>query len=144
METKAQDQGLQVAGLRDGRLLRAEQVSAGRSLPAEKQQAAIRSFEPLIDSATAAELLRVHRKTLERMALRGEVPAHKVGRFWRYRCSELDARMVALAGTIESPAVLCNGTHFLNGGFNASTVSVRNVDAQETQEGSARMAVAVR
>src|SRR6266581_3927336 len=91
METKAQDQGLQVAGLRDGRLLRAEQVSAGRSLPAEKQQAAIRSFEPLIDSATAAELLRVHRKTLERMALRGEVPAHKVGKFWRFRCSELDA-----------------------------------------------------
>jgi hypothetical protein len=104
MKTKAQDQGLQVSGLRDGRLLagrmsheatgkapdepvestrllRAEQVSAGRSLSAEEQQAAIRSFEPLIDSATAAELLKVHRKTLERMALRGEVPAHKVGKF---------------------------------------------------------------
>ena len=114
MKTKAQDQGLQVSGLRDGRLLagrmsheatgkapdepvestrllRAEQVSAGRSLSAEEQQAAIRSFEPLIDSATAAELLKVHRKTLERMALRGEVPAHKVGKFWRFRCSELDA-----------------------------------------------------
>ena len=45
----------------------------------------------LADSATAAELLKVHRKTLERMALRGEVPAHKVGKFWRFRCSELDA-----------------------------------------------------
>ena len=32
----------------------------------------------------------IHRKTLERMALRGEIPGHKIGRFWRFRHSELD------------------------------------------------------
>lgn len=61
-----------------------------RLLTVEKQQAAVTSFEPLIDSAAAAELLKVHRKTLERLALRGELPGHKVGRFWRFRASELD------------------------------------------------------
>jgi excisionase family DNA binding protein len=115
MDTKGQDQGLPYPGLRDRRLpgrprmlrdatgkaqdepaestrlLTAERVNAGGSLPAERQKAAIGSFEPLIDSANAAELLKVHRKTLERMALRGEVPGHKVGKFWRFRCSELDA-----------------------------------------------------
>jgi len=115
MDTKGQDQGLPDSGLRDRRLPgrprmsqdatgkaqdepaestglpTAERVDAVGSPPAEKQKAAIGSFEPLIDSATAAELLKVHRKTLERMALRGEVPAHKVGKFWRFRCSELDA-----------------------------------------------------
>jgi excisionase family DNA binding protein len=35
-------------------------------------------------------LLKIHPKTLERMALRGQVPAHKIGRFWRFRASELD------------------------------------------------------
>ena len=48
------------------------------------------SFEPLIDAATAAELLKIHRKTLERMTLRGEIPGHKIGKFWRFRASELD------------------------------------------------------
>ena len=56
----------------------------------QNHRGAMPSFEPLIDSAAAAELLRVHRKTLERMALRGDVPGHKVGRFWRFRASELD------------------------------------------------------
>ncbi len=65
-------------------------ASLGCSLEAEKRQAATCSFEPLIDSSAAAELLNVHRKTLERMALRGEIPGHKVGKFWRFRASELD------------------------------------------------------
>jgi len=67
-----------------------EPEGAARSGGQQNQRGAMASFEPLIDSATAAELLRVHRKTLERMALRGELPGHKVGRFWRFRASELD------------------------------------------------------
>jgi excisionase family DNA binding protein len=54
------------------------------------QETAVCSFEPLIDSAAAAHLLKIHRKTLERLALRGAVPAHKIGKFWRFRASELD------------------------------------------------------
>jgi excisionase family DNA binding protein len=60
-----------------------------RILTVEERQVTMH-FEPLIDSAAAAELLKIHRKTLERMALRGEIPGHKIGRFWRFRSSELD------------------------------------------------------
>ena len=47
--------------------------------------------EPLLDDEAAARFLGgIHPKTLQRMARRGEVPAYRVGRFWRYRASELD------------------------------------------------------
>ena len=64
--------------------------SVGRLLAVASQEVAVCSFEPLIDSAAAAQLLKIHRKTLERLALRGAVPAHKIGKFWRFRASELD------------------------------------------------------
>ena len=49
------------------------------------------SFEPLLDDERAALFLGgIHHKTLQRMARNGEVPAYRVGRFWRYRASELN------------------------------------------------------
>ncbi len=69
----------------------------------EERQVAAHWFEPLIDSIAAAELLRIHRKTLERMALRGEVPGHKVGRFWRFRASELDAWLCSRVNSGRQP-----------------------------------------
>jgi excisionase family DNA binding protein len=48
-------------------------------------------FEPLLSHKEAAELLGINRETLRRMAVRGEVPALKVGRFWKYRASALDS-----------------------------------------------------
>jgi len=48
-------------------------------------------FEPLLDSQQAAELLRIHSKTLQRMARSGKLPAHRIGDLWRFRASELDA-----------------------------------------------------
>jgi excisionase family DNA binding protein len=47
--------------------------------------------EALLTSNEAALVLKIHPKVLERMAKRGEVPALKVGKFWRYRASALDA-----------------------------------------------------
>jgi excisionase family DNA binding protein len=48
-------------------------------------------FEPLLDDNQAALLLGgLHPKTLQRMARRGQVPAFRVGKYWRYRASELD------------------------------------------------------
>jgi excisionase family DNA binding protein len=47
-------------------------------------------FEPLIDCATAAALLGIHEKTLQRMAREGRVPAIRVGKFWRFRKSVLN------------------------------------------------------
>lgn len=47
-------------------------------------------FEPLIDSHEAAELLKIHPKTLQRMARMGRVPAKRIGDLWRFRASDLD------------------------------------------------------
>ena len=47
-------------------------------------------FEPLLDSATAAKLLRIHPKTLQKLARIGRVPAHNICGLWRFRASELD------------------------------------------------------
>jgi excisionase family DNA binding protein len=48
-------------------------------------------FEPLINQNEAADLLRVHPKTLQQMARKGLVPGIRVGKFWRFRKSHLDA-----------------------------------------------------
>ena len=48
-------------------------------------------IEALLTSQEASRVLKIHPKVLERMAKRGEVPALKVGKFWRYRISALDA-----------------------------------------------------
>lgn len=50
-----------------------------------------KSFEKLLSQEEAAQLLGIHPETLRRMARRGEVPALKVGRFWKYRSSALDS-----------------------------------------------------
>ena len=50
-------------------------------------------FEPLLDSDGAAQLLRIHPKTLQRMARRGEIPGVQIGKLWRFRRSELNAWM---------------------------------------------------
>lgn len=47
-------------------------------------------FEPLLDSVEAAELLRIHPKTLQRMARNREIAATQIGKLWRFRASELD------------------------------------------------------
>jgi excisionase family DNA binding protein len=47
-------------------------------------------FEPLLDSIQAASLLRMHPKTLQKMARRGEIQATHVGKHWRFRASELN------------------------------------------------------
>jgi excisionase family DNA binding protein len=47
--------------------------------------------EPLIDAQSAARLLRLHPVTVREMAGRGEIPALRIGRVWRFRASSLDA-----------------------------------------------------
>lgn len=47
-------------------------------------------MEPLLTSTEAAKILRVNPKALERWAKGGEVPAIKIGKFWRYRASVLE------------------------------------------------------
>ncbi len=47
-------------------------------------------FEPLLDSGQAAGLLRVHPKTLQKMARRGEIHGTHIGKLWRFRASDLN------------------------------------------------------
>jgi excisionase family DNA binding protein len=49
-------------------------------------------YEPLLDHKQAAQFLGgLHPKALQRMARRGEIPCYKLGRYWRFRASELNA-----------------------------------------------------
>jgi excisionase family DNA binding protein len=49
-------------------------------------------YEPLLNDAQATAFLGgLHPKTVQRMARRGEIPAFRIGRYYRYRASELDA-----------------------------------------------------
>lgn len=47
-------------------------------------------FEQLLDSEEAAALLKIHPKTLQRMARRHEISAVQIGKLWRYRASALN------------------------------------------------------
>lgn len=48
------------------------------------------TFEPLLSDPQVAKLLSLHPKTVQRLARAGLIPAHRVGRYWRYRASELN------------------------------------------------------
>lgn len=50
----------------------------------------INDFEPLLNSHQAAALLRIHHKTLQKLARRGELHGTHVGKMWRFRASDLD------------------------------------------------------
>jgi len=49
------------------------------------------SCEPLIDANEAARLLKIHPRTIKRMAAKGEIPGKRIGSVWRFRRSLLDA-----------------------------------------------------
>jgi excisionase family DNA binding protein len=48
-------------------------------------------FEPLLDDKQAGEMLGLHPKTLQRLARQGDIPAIRIGRYWRFRASSLNA-----------------------------------------------------
>ena len=47
-------------------------------------------FEPFLNSEQAAALVKVHPKTLQRLARNGRVVGYRVGKLWRFRASDLD------------------------------------------------------
>jgi len=49
------------------------------------------TYEPLLSDAEAASFLGgLHPKTVQRMARHGHIPSYRIGRYWRFRASELD------------------------------------------------------
>jgi excisionase family DNA binding protein len=57
----------------------------------EDFQTTLTDFEPLLDVAEAAALLRYHPRTIQVMAKAGRLPAMRLGKYWRFRRSQLDA-----------------------------------------------------
>ena len=58
--------------------------------PARSAEVQELTFEQLLDSDEAAALLRIHPKTLQKMARNGEICGVQVGRLWRFRASVLN------------------------------------------------------
>ena len=46
--------------------------------------------EPLLDTDQAAAIMRIHPKTLQKLARRGVIRAIQIGKVWRFRASTLE------------------------------------------------------
>ena len=46
-------------------------------------------FEPLLTDVQVAQMLRLHQKTVQKLARNGEIPAIRIGRYWRFSPSAL-------------------------------------------------------
>jgi excisionase family DNA binding protein len=55
-------------------------------------------FEPLLDSEEAAALLKIHPKTLQRLAREGAITGIQIGRLWRFRASALNRWLEEIGG----------------------------------------------
>jgi excisionase family DNA binding protein len=62
------------------------------------------SCEPLIDAAAASQIIGVCAKTVKRMAIRQEIPALKVGKYWKFRESLLDEWVKTQIQSAHSPS----------------------------------------
>lgn len=47
-------------------------------------------FEPLLDTDEAAAMMRIHPKTLQKLARKGVVRGVHVGKLWRFRASVIE------------------------------------------------------
>jgi len=60
------------------------------SKPARSAEVRELTFEQLLDSDEAAALLKIHPKTLQKMARNGDIAGVQVGRLWRFRASVIN------------------------------------------------------
>ncbi|WP_158941472.1 helix-turn-helix domain-containing protein [Granulicella sp. S190] len=63
----------------DEDLNRRKPASPARALP-----------EPLLDSDEAASIMKIHPKTLQKLARKGIVRGVHIGKLWRFRASEIE------------------------------------------------------
>jgi excisionase family DNA binding protein len=49
------------------------------------------NFEKLLTDVDVAEMLGLHRKTVQRMARSGELRGYRLGRYWRFRVADVEA-----------------------------------------------------
>ena len=60
-------------------------------------------FEPLLTAEEAADHLRIHPKTLQKLAREQRVPCVRMGKYWRFRLSSLDLWVTAHHNQISQP-----------------------------------------
>ena len=60
-------------------------------------------FERLLTAEEAAMHLRMHPKTLQRMARGGHVPCIRIGKYWFFRLSALDVWVRAMENRCSQP-----------------------------------------
>ena len=65
--------------------------------PATAVDSSASEFEPLLDSEEAAALLKIHPKTLQKLARRRVVEGVQVGKLWRFRVSALNRWLQKIA-----------------------------------------------
>lgn len=61
---------------------------------------------PIWNSCEAAQYLRIHPRTLTRMARRGEIPSIQIGRLWRFRRIDLDDWLTRKVSSVSYPCRL--------------------------------------
>ena len=61
-------------------------TDADSNLPIQLQS----PFEPVLDSEKAAALLKIHPKTLQKLARDGKIPGVRIGKLWAFRASTLN------------------------------------------------------
>ena len=60
-------------------------------------------FEPLLSAEEAAEHLRVHVKTVQKLARENRIPCVRMGKYWRFRLSAIDEWVTAQHNQISQP-----------------------------------------
>ena len=91
-----------------------------------------RSIEPVWSCTDAARFLRLHPKTVKRLARLGQIPGRRVGRRWFFRPSDLDAM---LRGSIDSSAKATNVAPQLS----PESQEEKKIDAANSQHVSKRL-----
>jgi excisionase family DNA binding protein len=82
-------------------------ISLGGAMDTSSQIHEVRTggnvFEPLLTAEEAADHLRMHPKTLQKLARGEHVPAIRIGRNWYFRLSALDAWVRSIENRCSQP-----------------------------------------
>lgn len=79
--------GANGTGIEDGKTTSSDGLFHSRSNVQIQKKLA---FEPVLDSEEAAALLKIHPKTLQKLARRGKIPGFRIGKLWGFRASALN------------------------------------------------------
>ena len=77
----------------DSDSLNSESPQAEMQVPLRKPPLSVTAYipEPLIDSEEAAAIIKVHPKTLQRLARQKLIKGVQIGTHWRFRASDIEA-----------------------------------------------------